>query len=321
MLNSNSSTSPIGRGGNTDLPAEITRLASKQTYYTFRLLVEHDHIQDAFRAYAYFRWVDDQLDCNASQPQEKLTFLNRQQALMEACYRKESPSTVSPEEQMLVDMIASDHEESSGLQSYLRNMMAVMSFDVQRKGRVITLAELTQYSHLLSIAVTELLFYFIGHDDPAPRSTARYQAVLGAHIAHMLRDMLDDIDLGYINVPAETLEKGLVSIEDLNSQSFRMWVLQRVTLAHRCFNLGKKYFARVKSLRCRLAAYAYLARFEWILRAIERDGYRLRRAYPERKSLRAGVWMAWKVMLSMFTQFAKDLPDGQIVLSEQLEDE
>jgi phytoene/squalene synthetase len=290
---------PSGNGKDRNLPAEITRQASKQTYYTFRFLVERRHRQDAYRAYAYFRWVDDRLDCNTGTKLEKIAFLNRQRALLEACYRKESYPAVGPEEQMLVDMIVGDHEACSGLQYYLRNMMAVMEFDVERKGRVVSQAELNQYTRWLATAVSELLFCCIDHDELAPRNPGRYQAVRGAHIAHMLRDMLEDIDLGYINLPTEVLHAGQVSLDDLQSQAARQWVMERVRLAHQCFIAGRKYFEQVKSLRCRLAAYAYLARFEWMLHVIERDGYRLRRAYPERKGISATCWMARRVIKSL----------------------
>ena len=171
------------QGGNTDLPARITRAASKQTYYTFRLLADRDRVQDAFRAYAYFRWLDDLLDCNSGTKQDKHDMINRQLALLEACYRGESPVDLSLEEQMLVDLVRNDEEKHSGLQIYLSNMMRVMSFDVERCGRVISHAELTEYTHLLSTAVTEVLFYLIGHHDPPPCGETRYHAVLGAQWA------------------------------------------------------------------------------------------------------------------------------------------
>ena len=44
------------------LAASITQAASKQTYYTIRFLVDDWLVDDAYRAYAYFRWVDDWLD-------------------------------------------------------------------------------------------------------------------------------------------------------------------------------------------------------------------------------------------------------------------
>lgn len=288
-----------------DMPARMTKAASKQTYYTFRLLVDSGHVQDAYRSYAYFRWVDDQLDCNFGTQKEKISFLNRQLNLLDASYRKESCGIEFPQEQMLVDLISHDHEESSGLQCYLRNMMAVMSFDTHRKGRRITRAELNHYSHMLSVAVTELMFYFLDHGDHPLNNADRYHAVEGAHIAHMLRDMLDDIDLGYINVPVEILETQKVSLADLHSPAFRAWVQERVWQANRYIRTGRRYFSQVKNLRCRLAAYAYLARFEWMLRTVEKDGFRLRRAYPERKSLRTAGWMAWSVVRSMLNSHSR----------------
>ena len=316
MINSQPSTSLYRHGGQTNLAADITKLASKQTYYTFRFLVRRQRVHDAFRSYAYFRWVDDQLDCNTGTQLEKLAFIHRQLELLDACYAGEAHTPVCPEEQMLVDLVENNPEKTNGVQIYLRNMMAVMVFDVQRKGRMIAQAELTHYSQMLSVAVTELLFYFIGNETKSPSGEERYQAVRGAHIAHMLRDMLGDIDLGYINIPAEILEAHRVSLNDPGSPAFRMWVMERVRLAHHCFNIGRKYFIQVKNLRCRLAAYAYLARFEWMLVLITRDGYRLRRTYPERKSLRAGVWMVWRVFSSLLNISIPKTSDREILLSE-----
>ena len=69
-------------------------------------------------------------------------------------------------------------------------------------------------------------------------------------------------------------------------------------LARKYFMTGREYISRVKNPRCRLAGFAYLARFEWMLRLIERDDYRLRADYPERKSFRALIWIAWRVLAS-----------------------
>ena len=64
------------------LASAITRSASKQTYFTIRLLVDRDRAADAYRAYAYFRWVDDQLDQNGMSKRERLLFAGHQQPLI-----------------------------------------------------------------------------------------------------------------------------------------------------------------------------------------------------------------------------------------------
>ena len=61
--------------------AEITRAASKQTYYTIRLFVDRERVEDAFRAYGYFRWVDDRIDAQEGSQSDKIAFASRQRIL------------------------------------------------------------------------------------------------------------------------------------------------------------------------------------------------------------------------------------------------
>ena len=222
---------------------------------------------------------------------------------------------------MLVDLVRHDQGKDGGLQIYLRDMMAVMAFDVERRCRMISQVELSHYSLLLSRAVTEYMFYFIGHQNPPPYGATRFQAVYGAHMVHMLRDMVNDIALGYFNIPAEVLEAEHISLDDLHSQSFRKWVFNRVQLAQKFFDAGRKYIAGVKNLRCRLAGFTYLARFEWMLRSIEHEQYCLRSEYPERKSLQACLWMTWRVFKSLVNiQWIKDNPVELVLFMDQYEE-
>jgi phytoene/squalene synthetase len=288
------------------LAAEITRAASKQTYYTIRLFADRDRVADAYRAYGYFRWVDDVIDAGSGfafsevEAAEAIIFADRQKSLLESCYRGEVPNDLCAEEWMLVDLIGHDTEKSSGLQTYLRDMMDVMVFDARRRGQIISQVDLYEYSHKLAKAVTEALYYFIGHDDPSPRHEARYHAVTAAHITHMLRDAVEDVQNGYFNIPREILVTRKISPKDITSQAYREWVCGRVQLARGYFKLGRECTAQVFNLRCRLAGYAYTARFEWMLDAIEREDYCLRADYPERKSLWAGLWMSWATLASLF---------------------
>ncbi len=283
-----------------ELGASITKAASLQTYMTVRFLVDRDRIADAYQAYAYFRWLDDWLDDPARQRSDRLAFARRQAALMNACYRREPVGTTAVQENMLVSLIEKDDEPASGLQAYIRNMMAVMAFDADRRGRLISTQELHDYAHSLAIAVTEALHYFIGHGSASPQGPARYLAAEGAHITHMLRDAVDDNELGYFNIPREYLRSHGISPVDIDSRPYREWVRGRVRLARDYFAAGKACLTRVQSLRCRLAGYAYIARFETVLDSIERDAFVLRRHYRESKGPKAGVQMGWSVFCSAF---------------------
>lgn len=302
----------------------MTRAASKQTYYTIRFLADRERTADAYRAYAYFRWVDDRLDgaltpgaADAIEAHERLLFLERQKSLLEQCYRGESPHDVAVEENMLVELVKRDHEPNSGLQSYLRNMMRVMEFDVGRRGRLISYSELNEYTRWLATAVTEAMHYFIGHCCSSPHTELRYLAVSGAHITHMLRDMFEDVQTGYYNVPREVLQANHIRPQDIQSQAYRAWVQSRVQLARQYFRAGRMYLARVEAPRCRLAGLAYTARFEWLLDTIEKENYSLRPQYDERKSLRAGLRMGLSTLTSA-VKLRREATASQSLLSQPL---
>ncbi len=283
------------------LAAAITRAASKQTYYTIWLLADRGRVADAYRAYGYFRWVDDVIDKRAGCKTENAAFIERQYSILEACYRGSIPRGLCGEEWMLADLVRNDGEQGGGLHAYLYNMMEVMRFDTERCGEIISHKELSEYSQKLATAVTEALHYFIGHDNPTPPHESRYLAVTAAHITHMLRDALEDTATGYFNISREYLEARGILPNTLDGQAYRAWVRSRVQLARSYFKAGRECIAHVRNLRCRLAGYAYAARFEWILRTIEREGYRLRASYPERKGLPAGAWILWRIVLAMLT--------------------
>jgi phytoene/squalene synthetase len=141
---------------------------------------------------------------------------------------------------------------------------------------VISEGQLAAYSRSLAIAVTEGLHYFIGHGGRSPGGLARYQAVTGAHLAHMLRDFHEDLSLGYINIPREVLGDRPFDPIHIDDGALRRWVRGRVRQARRCLRIGRASLRDVESLRCRIAMLAYTLRFESVLQQIERADFALR---------------------------------------------
>lgn len=275
----------------------ITRSASKQTYYTIRYLVDRERVADAYRAYAYFRWVDDILDTESTCSVERSGFIARQKSVLAKSYRGETIREADIHETMLVELIQRDEGPNSGLQTYLRNMMAVMAFDAKRRGRLISQDEFDRYTYWLASAVTEAMHYFIGHADYSPPNESRYLAVTAAHITHMLRDTFDDVRAGYFNIPREILQAHHMHPQDVCHLAYRDWVHSRVQLARSYFNAGRDYLRRVENPRCRLAGFAYTARFEWLLDTFAREDYCLRAQYNERKSFGMGLRMGLDTLL------------------------
>jgi phytoene/squalene synthetase len=289
------------------LAAAITKVASKQTYYTIRFLVDRPLVDDAYRAYAYFRWIDDVVD--EVMPTEghgrdaerlvRLRFVERQKALLEACLSGEEPGDLDPHEAMLVALVRHRDRSDPRLVAYLRHMMLVMEFDVGRRGRLVTRQELDDYTRWLAIAVAEAMHFFIGHGAAAAHDETRYLAVSGAHIVHMLRDTYADVRAGYFNVPREVLEASSIGPADFRCDAYRAWVRERVLLARAYFDAGQSYFAHVQSRRHRLAGIAYMARFEWLIETLARNGFTLQEEYAEQRSLATGLRMGGYVVSSL----------------------
>ena len=276
------------KNNTASLARSITLASSKQSYYTARLLVDKDLVDDCLRAYAYFRWADDVVDVTCQSREECISFIKRQIALVNQSYENKSLQNLSPEEDMIADLIIHDRGEDSGLQSFIRNFMAILEFDAQRRGRLISQSELDWYSNCLTMAVTDAIQYFIKNGHPYPDGSNHYLAANGAHITHVLRDMIQDLAEGYINVPREYLEAAGVTPEDLDSPAINAWIQERVKLAREYFRDGKRYLDELDVLRCKIAGYWYCFRFEWVLDSIERDGYVLRTQYYVRRK-----WLTW----------------------------
>ncbi len=275
------------------LARTITWGSSKQSYITARLLADPDLVDDCLRAYAYFRWADDMVDIASQTLEERMAFIARQKSLMDRLYRHEAVSDLSPEERMLSDLIAHDRGPNTGLRSFIYNFMAVIEFDAYRRDHPVSQRQLGSYTRCLGTAVMDGLLYFIHNGHPYPRTPERNLAVIGAHLTHMLRDTLEDLPAGFINVPAEEIEARHIDVNDPGSEAFQGWVQSQVEQAEACFQAGQRYIDSLDVLRAKLAGVWYCARFACILKAIKRDGYVLRQDYPERKCLKTWLQMAF----------------------------
>jgi phytoene/squalene synthetase len=116
----------------------------------------------------------------------------------------------------------------------------------------------------------------------------------------MLRDTFEDAENGYYNIPREYLREHNITAFDVKTQAYQEWVCSRITLARTYFETGRAYLSRLKNVRTKLAGFAYSARFEWMLRTIERENYCLRKDYPDRKKIPATLWMIGYIFKSFW---------------------
>jgi len=279
------------------LAQTITRAGSKQTYFTAQLLVDKELVNDFYKAYAYFRWVDDFIDIESQSKEERILFVKRQRILLDHLYNNQYPGSLGPEEKIIADLIGNDTGNNSGLRSFISNMFAIIEFDAYRRGRIIKRSELAWYTNSLSQSVTDGLQYFIGNNSTYPAGDNRYLAAAAAHITHLLRDTIRDTADGFINIPQEYLDEHGIGPEDVHSPPYLAWVQNRVNQAKDNFRDGKNYLDSLDVLRCKIMGHWYCARFEGVLDIIERDGYILRADYKKQF-----VWlkMLWLSVLLTF---------------------
>jgi phytoene/squalene synthetase len=286
-----------------ELARQITSSSSKQADFVASLIVDKHMIDDFYRAYAYFRWADDVVDDQCKSADERNAFIKRQKKLVDKIYQGEKTGEIVAQEQMLADLIGENIDKNDLLGSYIHNVLSTLEFDAQRAGRLITEQELIDYSDYIGKGVTDLLIYSIGNNYKYPVNENRYLSVKGAHITHMLRDYVEDVQSGYINIQKEYLEAHRIDPKNVRGPEFRDWVKMRVELARSHFQEGKKYIDSVDVLAYKIMAYCYCMRFETVLDTIEKDDYILREKYNNRKD--ALVWlrmalMALKVTLNHF---------------------
>ena len=284
------------------LAAEITHTASLQTYYTIQTLVPEARRFDALRAYAYFRWVDDMIDGDACDQPARVEFLNEQKELLYACLEGRAPVSLRHEEWMLVDLVQGPLTSDAGLRIYLTYMMDVMEYDTHRRNRRLTQKRLNWYSRRLATAVTEAVFTFIGESAEPALVPQRYDAADAAHIVHMLRDLCDDLDVGYNNIPVEIIPGDRVLPSELDHPRFKNWVRSRIETAKYLFAAGRRYLQGVENSRCRIAGALYEARFQGVIAAIENEGYTLRRDYSDCMGPRMQIDMAWNGLRAGLTR-------------------
>jgi phytoene/squalene synthetase len=263
------------------LARRMTWRGSKQSFLVGQFLVDRKLRNDFFRAYAYFRWIDDMIDEVIPTRRGRIEFIDRQSELIRSIYSNQEIKIENEEEEILLDLIKNDKSTHNGLKSFIEKMFSIIEFDTLRKDSVIREEELDLYNKMLGISVVDGLQYFIGHQHLYSASANRYEAAIAAHKTHLLRDMKKDFKNGFYNIPLEIIGKDHSLDLDILQYIHRDWIKEQVEEARQGFQIGKQYIENMQVLRCKIAAILYSFRFKIILDKIEKDGFILREKYYE----------------------------------------
>ena len=108
----------------TKLARAITRNGSKQAFFSIQFMVDKHLKDDAHRAYAYFRWVDDTIDETALSNKDRISFVSRQKGIINSLFNNGPLPALTPEEEIIVQLMMSRRGNIKKLKSYIQNMMA-----------------------------------------------------------------------------------------------------------------------------------------------------------------------------------------------------
>lgn len=289
----------------TDPAEKITRDASVQTYWTVKLLFDRERRGDAYRAYAYFRALDDEIDIRRKTSASRRTYILRQRGVIDAAYAGTSVHSLTREEKFITEVISHNRDRNSRLGSFIDNFFAIIAFDAERKGTYVSRQRLLWYRKTLSRAVTDGIAYFVNGGSAYPPHPAQYAGAEAAHITHMLRDLYEDAADGYYNIPLDFCRTHGITPRDIISTPVRDWVYSEVARARRLFADSHTYIDTLSHLRGKIAAAWYCARFESLLTTIENDGYILRPHYIRVHSTRKYLTMAGLALSTFIRHIAR----------------
>jgi len=227
----------------------------------------------SYLLYSYFRKIDDFVDSPLNDKKTLTEFINEQKRMVEKFYAGSKTNGRS----VIGRVIEYDLKNNCRLKSCIMRMFEVFEFDIERKNKIVSEAQLTGYSRNLSDSYTRLLLYFI-----EPRYECRQEDVLlahASHLAHMLRDLKEDKELGYINISQEDMVGYKLQSTDCSDSGFKEWLKVRVQLIKKYFKNAKKTLNKNHLFLIKLTGYLYSSRYETVIRQIEENGYVLKTRY------------------------------------------
>ncbi len=180
--------------------------------------------------YTYLRWADDIVDNPEIPIEDKKKFIEHQKKIIASLYNNNYVKTSSIEEACLIYF--AEYAKSSGdliLIDEVKNMIEALRMDVYRLecSGVFSNSDFNYYIELMSKSFFNILCVFA-----FPKSKYREEFYLGMKfttIALMIRDLEEDINIGYINIGAEDIDYYKLNINNLkNDRSLSIWLADRI---------------------------------------------------------------------------------------------
>jgi phytoene/squalene synthetase len=246
-------------------------------------IITHLFFQKSIRHYAdyiyiYFRWLDDQID-NTNDKSKRLVIASEEKRFLRDIFSRKFQKGLCFQKRLM--QAAAGFMKVQDFQPFVMQMFRALEFDAGRKGRLCSRSELLQYSKDIGYSYAKGAHYFSTGSQIKHNPDHLTKAAFAAHLVHILRDLKEDIQEGFINIPKEELSAFRIGLQDLDSYEFRSWVRYRLRRAKKIFRESKKMAKNINNRRERISFYIYCLRYEYVMNKIKKDDYILRRSYEK----------------------------------------
>ena len=175
----------------------------------------------ALVGWAYIKGLDDLVDEDAS-TQDAIENLNAHREMLRCVYAGESTDPqCSVHERYGQYFYAWDRSCGAPLRPPMEEVLDIMGFDLQRRGVVLSRAEIDSYLVRIGSVMINFLFHFVAQGRMI--SDALCKAASRACLyADTLMDLSHDLEFDLINIPVEDLEKYAID-PGAGFDAFRPW--------------------------------------------------------------------------------------------------
>ncbi len=248
----------------------ITRKSTHFGYLLCKTFFKAETTLPLFQAYAYFRWLDDLVDQSNDSKESLASFMIRQKNLVTSWYNDESPQVSNLYETFIRETISHDKANELQLHSMIENFIEAIAWDVSRRYSIVSKHELGIYSLRLGRSYAEGLLFGLGMKSNNPNyDIALDKCGSAAHIAHTLRDLSIDLNLGYINISCEDMKLFDIDPLDPTLHGIGKWVAFSVEKAEALFSEGKIYQKTFPTIKSRIVFDIVCSRYLSVLRRVK----------------------------------------------------
>jgi hypothetical protein len=216
--------------------------------------------------YAYLRWVDDLVDEELSDADDRQLFLERQLNLVRGTHIY---SDTCKQEGLLRLLIVDPAGSENSLRASIEEMLHCIDFDARRGGKPAPYEAMRANRKREATAYLAAIAYFCGldfSDDPPGREAAE-----GAKLAHVMRDFAEDIKRNELNISLEEIDAygmGIGTTDSLPHLQLTHWMACNYRIARRRLLAGWQTVRSCGNTRYKLIVLVLIAKYQAYLRSL-----------------------------------------------------